>query len=107
VILCHLEERISEREGLTMFALAKIIAVNRNTLARMMKLKGGEGREEGRVMQLDTAVLDKLCRFFNCPLSDIISWSPEGQEIQPVRKPGSGRYRHEPGSANDTSSDMP
>lgn len=64
LIKCHLSKLMGERK-LNIAELAREIGVHRNTITLLYYEKA---------KRIDFDVLDKLCKYFNCPASDILEY---------------------------------
>ncbi|MEW8086485.1 MAG: helix-turn-helix transcriptional regulator [Candidatus Thiodiazotropha endolucinida] len=64
MIKCHLS-RIMGEKRLKIADVAKDTGINRGTLTRIY-------HETAQRLELD--VLDKLCRYFECQVSDLFEW---------------------------------
>ena len=64
MVKCHLS-RIMGEKRLKIADVVKDTGINRGTLTRLY-------HEKAQRLELD--VLDQLCRYFKCPVSDILEW---------------------------------
>jgi len=67
MIKCHLS-RIMGEKRLKIADVAKETGINRGTLTRIY-------HESAQRLELD--VLEKLCRYFQCQVSDLLEWVDE------------------------------
>lgn len=72
-----LKERIADREfrldrRVTVGEVAEATGINRMTLSKMLNHRGPNTRSEN---------LDKLCRFFNCRIEDLVEYVPD-EEVE-------------------------
>lgn len=70
MIRCHLSRILGEKR-IKISDLARDTGINRGTLTRLYH----ETAE-----RVDLEVLDQLCRFLNCKLSDLMEYVPEQDE---------------------------
>ncbi|KAB2314532.1 helix-turn-helix transcriptional regulator [Betaproteobacteria bacterium SCN2] len=70
MIRCHLSRILGEKR-IKISDLARDTGINRGTLTRLYH----ETAE-----RVDLEVLDQLCRFLNCKLSDLMEYVPEPDE---------------------------
>ncbi len=75
MIKCHLSRLMGERR-LKIADVAKDTKLNRGTLTRIY-------HEQSQRIELE--VLNKLCNYFQCPVSDIYEWVDEG-DINTIEK---------------------
>ncbi len=64
MIKCHLSKLMGERK-IKIADLAREIDVHRNTVTLLYYEKA---------KRIDFEVLDKLCRYFNCPIEEILEF---------------------------------
>jgi putative transcriptional regulator len=64
MIKCHLSRLMGERK-LRIADVARAIGVNRSTITLLYYEKA---------KRIDFEVLDKLCRYFGCPISDLLEY---------------------------------
>ncbi len=64
MIKCHLSTLMGERK-LKIADLAKDLGVHRNTITLLYY---------ERAKRIDFEVLDKLCKYFNCPVGEILEF---------------------------------
>ena len=64
MIKCHLSRLMGERK-LRIADVARAIGVNRSTITLLYYEKA---------KRIDFEVLDKLCKFFNCTISDLLEY---------------------------------
>jgi len=64
MIKCHLSRLMGERK-LKIADVARAIGVNRSTITLLYYEKA---------RRIDFDVLDKLCKFFNCTISDLFEY---------------------------------
>lgn len=67
MIKCHLSKLMGERK-LKIADVARAIDVHRNTITLLYYEKA---------KRIDFDVLDKLCKFFNCKVEDILEYKEE------------------------------
>ncbi len=67
MIKCHLSRLMGERK-LRIADLARAIEVNRSTITLLYYEKA---------KRIELEVLDKLCRYFDCKISDILEYKEE------------------------------
>lgn len=67
MIRCHLSRLMGERK-LKIADVARAIGVNRNTITLLYYEKA---------KRIDFEVLDKLCKYFNCSVGDILEYKEE------------------------------
>ena len=67
MIKIHLSKMMGEKR-LKIVTVADDTGINRGTLTRLY-------HESAQRVELD--VIDKLCRYFKCPVSDLLEWVDE------------------------------
>ena len=65
MIRCKLSSLMGEKHILKLSDLARDTGINRNTLTSMYY---------DRVIRIDVAVADTLCKYFDCTMSDIFEY---------------------------------
>lgn len=66
MIKCHLSRLMGERK-LKIADLARDLGVHRNTISLLYYEKA---------QRIDFEVLEKLCKYFDCPVSDVLEYKP-------------------------------
>ena len=62
------EKTFNEDRQITLVELARECDVNRMTLSKIVNKKG---------QSINTDNLDKLCRYFNCKIEDLVEYIPD------------------------------
>ena len=66
LLIAHRE--VATGQKITYESLGAEVGLSKNTVNRLA---------EGQTDRIDFLTLDKLCRYFNCPIQDLIEYVPE------------------------------
>jgi putative transcriptional regulator len=71
------QREVSTGEKITYESLAAQVGVSKNALNRLAESKTG---------RIEFATLDKLCRYFECTLGDLLEYVPDEKAVKSIKK---------------------
>ena len=66
------QREVATGEKITYESLAAEVGLSKNTLNRLA---------EGKTDRVEFATLDKLCRYFQCEIADLLTFEPDAESV--------------------------